>query len=537
MKKVLSLCLVLLMVLSTGSLSAFAEEERPVITIGREASALLEDYDTNEFTRMLEESLGVEIKVEIYSEAASKLSLLVAGNAELPDIINFSLDDATIAKYGASGIFLPLNDYFADPELAVNFQKLDPAVQETILGGSRMADGNNYSMPLLGEFFPNYVCYHLMINKVWLEKLNLEIPKTTEELRAVLEAFAANDMNGNGLDDEIPMMGCTDGFGSNATAVLLNSFTKANPEKDYFYPENGVIKAAFLEDEFKEGLEYVRGLVADGLLDAATFTQTLDQFKAIINQEDAVVGVMAAGLWDVYFNKPADAPATWLYQWDHPVASQYVYMDYPVGPEGEQNIIYNPATPNQLFFITKDCDNPELAFKLGDLGYDPYNSLISRHGTEGENWTADPEVLKNYRGPVIDGVQLEPKWVLLKDPWGFAQNKHWLQQYPGYFSINFNLYCGASIDAKASYMELVYTLDSHKVPDEYIVKLTYTEEEQDELSFMKTAIDDYVKECMTAFVTGNMDIAKDWDRYIDELKAMDVDRYIEIVQAAYDRTK
>ena len=30
-----------------------------------------------------------------------------------------------------------------------------------------------------------------------------------------------------------------------------------------------------------------------------------------------------------------------------------------------------------------------------------------------------------------------------------------------------------------------------------------------------------MKECITAFATGNMDIEKDWDRYINELKNID----------------
>ena len=34
-----------------------------------------------------------------------------------------------------------------------------------------------------------------------------------------------------------------------------------------------------------------------------------------------------------------------------------------------------------------------------------------------------------------------------------------------------------------------------------------------------------------------MDIEKDWDRYINELKNMDVDRYLEIVQNGYNRSK
>lgn len=67
MKKILSLILVLAMILSASMVPTFAQaEERPVITIAREANTMIEDYDTNEFTLMLEEALGVDIQIEIY---------------------------------------------------------------------------------------------------------------------------------------------------------------------------------------------------------------------------------------------------------------------------------------------------------------------------------------------------------------------------------------------------------------------------------------------------------------------------------------
>lgn len=44
-----------------------------------------------------------------------------------------------------------------------------------------------------------------MINKVWLDKLGLEVPTTLAELKEVLIAFRDGDPNGNGIQDEIPM--------------------------------------------------------------------------------------------------------------------------------------------------------------------------------------------------------------------------------------------------------------------------------------------------------------------------------------------
>ena len=511
--------------------------ERTLLTIAAPANVLIEDYSTNAFTKVLEESLSVKLKVDVWSEPTTKLSLLVGSNAELPDIINFALDDTTIFKYGSSGIFLPLNKYYANKDLAKKFTALEKNKQDFILDNTRYADGNVYSMSLLGEYFPNNVPYNLLINKTWLNKLGKEIPKTTKEFYDVLKAFLENDMNGNGAKDEIPMLGCTNGAGSNVSAVLLNSFVNANPDKNYFYVESSKIQAAFISDDFRTGLSYIRSLVKDKLLDSASFTQTKDQFKAIVNQNMALVGVLNIIDHDNAFNKPTDAKTGYIAMYDHPIGSQYVYMKTPAGPNGKSYTIYKPTVPSQLYFITKSCKTPELAFQLGDLGYDPYNSKISRHGTEGKNWTRDPEVLKKYKAATIDGVTQPVEWVLLDDPWSRAQNEHWMQRFPGYFPFSFNLTRGQTIDAKTSKMEVVYDMFKNSVPDEYIGNLKYSTKEIDELYLIKTAIDDYVKESITAFATGNKDVDKDWDRYISELNNMGLKRYIQITQDAYDRTK
>lgn len=532
MKKSLAMLLAAALLLSCASF-ALANEETPVLTIAVEALTNVEDYSTNTFTKYLEEKLGVKLEFQIWSEPTTKLSLLVGGNTKLPDIICFPLDNTTIFKYGSTGVFQPLNEYYQNAELAVNFQALPQEKQALMLSSIKQADGNMYSMPLLGEFFPNNSRYNLLINKTWLDELNLEIPATTEDLRKVLKAFAENDLNHNGEKDEIPMLSCTNGFGTNVAGVLLNSFVKCDPSKGYCAVENGKISAAFMTDAFRDGLRYIRTLVDEGLLDAASFTQTKDQFKAITNQEVARVGILQIGDHDQAFTKPADAPAGYISFYDHPLASQYVYMQIPEGPTGEHNKIYAPTTPNQLFFITKDCQNPELAFRLGDLGYDSYASLISRHGTEGKNWTRDPEILKNYKAATINGETLAVEWVLLEDPWGRAQNEHWYQRYPGWFAIDFNLKRGQKLDAKPSKIEIVYDMFQSTVPTEYIATQVYTAEELDELAFM--SVESYVSECITAFATGNMDIEKDWDRYINELKSMDVERFIQIMQSGYDR--
>ena len=71
-------------------------------------------------------------------------------------------------------------------------------------------------------------------------------------------------------------------------------------------------------------------------------------------------------------------------------------------------MIYTKRYGIHQWFVTKDCAYPELAFKIGDLGFDPYTQLCSRHGFEG---VTGLKILKNSRAftlPLLMANALKP---------------------------------------------------------------------------------------------------------------------------------
>ena len=75
-------------------------------------------------------------------------------------------------------------------------------------------------------------------------------------------------------------------------------------------------------------------------------------------------------------------------------------------------------------------------------------------------------------------------------------------------------------------------------PEEYVVKIIYTQEETDQTVENRAAIRSYVKECMAQFVVGNMDPNNDndWNAYLSELERLDYKGVLEIDRQAYNRT-
>jgi len=62
-----------------------------------------------------------------------------------------------------------------------------------------------------------------------------------------------------------------------------------------------------------------------------------------------------------------------------------------------------------------------------------------------------------------------------------------------------------------------------------------TAEESEEISALLTDINAYINEMRVKFITGEADLDTEWDNYVQTLKRMGADRYLEIKQQQYER--
>ena len=65
--------------------------------------------------------------------------------------------------------------------------------------------------------------------------------------------------------------------------------------------------------------------------------------------------------------------------------------------------------------------------------------------------------------------------------------------------------------------------------------LSYTEEELNERTTLRTDIDTYLTQSMANFIMGVWSLDSDWDTYLETLKTMRLEDYLAIEQAAWDR--
>ncbi|KQO18484.1 extracellular solute-binding protein [Paenibacillus sp. Leaf72] len=265
---------------SSGNEGAEAPLELSIMTITPSATPAADD---NVIKRAIEKATNSKMSIQwisnnIYGE---KLNLTLA-SGEIPDLIMVNDPFAsTFMNMALQGAFWNLSDYIKDyPNLA---NRIPDIAWET----TKLSDGGNYGVPrprsVDGESF-------FIIRKDWLDKVGLEVPTTTDELKTVMKAFVQDDPDGNGVADTTALAAYIDpadlGFGGNIGPVLgaiESSFTGVNGNWKWDEATKQMIFTAFLP-ETEQSLAYLTEAYANKMMPedllSLKLTQVRDLFKA-----------------------------------------------------------------------------------------------------------------------------------------------------------------------------------------------------------------------------------------------------------------
>lgn len=491
-----------------------------------------DDFSHNEFTKEMEEKLNIKIKWEYANQdAAQEKRSLSLASGDYPDafwLVTW-IDPITkveAQKYGKEGVLLPLNDLIK--EHAPNIQKAMEDVSY-LEAGITAPDGNIYGLPLLGE------CYHcakygkMWLNTDWLDKLGLEMPTTTEEFADVLRAFKNEDPNGNGKADEVPLSGESKSFENDVMTFLMNPFLPNNG-KDFINVKDGKLTLAAMQPEWKDGLEYMHSLYEEGLLDQGAFTQNAEAYKQLGTPDGEQILGAGAALHPAVF---ADLQSEY--------SKSYEVVPPLEGPDGEQFTPTNYGYVNNFAFAITDKakgKKAEALIKLADYFYTEEGALTATYGKEGVNW-------KEGGSDDIDLTGEQAKYVPIRhDEDEDVEQYGWGERGPLLQTREFRDSIGTSTEelSPEGYERRLYNAtlkyDGFEPKESFNAEAAWVSpEEAEELNLIQLNIINYVKENSVQFITGSKDIEKEWDNYIKGFDPLQVDRYLEIYQKAYDIDK
>lgn len=422
-----------------------------------------------------------------------KKNLMFASN-ELPDAVYRSrLSPLEATRYGASGQLIPLEDLIE--KHAPNLKALMEQYPE-IRAGITTPEGHIYAIPgvvTLGAARTD----KKWINKAWLDKLNLPIPQTLDELYEALVAFRDKDPNGNGQKDEIPMTA----RGGMAVVNMMSGSFGLDQQLGYnINIEDGKVNLWMGSDRNKEMLQYLNKLYAEKLLDPSIFN-----FK-----EAEYLAKQGSGNTGFFFDQTNNN--------FRKISDQYVGIAPPAGPHGDRLQAQGSPVARDFgaFAITSVNKYPDATMRWIDYFYGDEGSTMLRFGREGEHYE------------LRDGIPYYKEEFLAVDG---GQAK--ITPYAGGGAPH-------NISEKvASYINPPQVQEAQETLDPFMPKVKYgapmfNEETAQQVNILRNDLDKYYEEQSTKFIAGALSFDK-WDEFQNTMKKMGLDELQQIYQEAFDK--
>lgn len=525
MKRIISSLLVVIMLCGLLAGCGKKEVEGGTLKVGIPQSITIKDYNENAFTKYLEEKTGAEIEFVYFTSSASdyrqQLALMASSNEEFPDVLTgfWSLGTNTVNMYGQDGYFMDLTELIKDygDAYQAQYDKQSEKMQKFIT--QRMTDdetGAIYGMPYVTQITVDNMQSIMYINQKWLDKVGMKAPTTIDELYAVLRAFKTQDPNGNGKADEIPMLG-----GDAIMNYVMNAYIyyeKAHP----YNVKDGKVFEPYTTDEYREGLRTLRQMCKEGLYSDLSFTVTAK--NDLKNLYTPSTGVAQVG---IICGHPSSYTNTFS-----AVLDEYTAMGALADATGKGG--YEVISDDNVFlsaFITKDCENPELAMQFLDCFYEDETVTRMRRGEKDVDWKVAP-------GKDITGEEV-PNSVINGQAF-FEGSQTWGQMFHGICTAqNFSVSMETQDQGEARAIKLL--AESYKfmknanVKEDTVRNLEYTNDEFKVKEQYESTLNNYVTEQAKLFVMGTKDIEKDWDAYIKQIDDLGLAKVLQFKQSAYDR--
>ncbi|MEV5895010.1 extracellular solute-binding protein [Nonomuraea fuscirosea] len=524
---------------TAGAPQAKMDGDKVVISVMAPANPDME-LSTNKVTALLSDKFKIKFQFQsttMDGAAAKEKRQIAISSGDYPDLFLLipyvdAFTKTDLQKLGKQGVAVPLENLIK--QHAPNIQKaLDS--NSVLKAMSTAPDGHIYALPQWSD------CYHctypnkLWINSAWLKKLDLSMPKTTEELRTVLRAFKTKDPNGNGKADEIPMT--TDTQDSTMIGYLMGAFAYApygatNGVPSLLELNGGKVSTPVDKPEWREGLKYIKSLYQEGLIDQASFTQNAEALQAVGNDPDAVRIGSSPVLWPGIFVQLSSKDGR---------DKQYDATPPLTGPGGKSYTGYNnPTSIGYTFMLTnKSSEEARIAaIKMLDYIYTDEGQLVANSGPEGVGW------VKPGTDDVALDTKVKPTWKPLPST-EVPKNIAWssMGQYNVTLALRnaqavpMDVYSEAGLERRLFQATQQYEprVDKARVFPEAQV---WTDPSVvSELATLKTNLDSYVNQGQLAFITGSKNIDTDWDAWVKGLDGLGMKRYLELNQQAYDKTR
>ena len=536
MKKLTALVLAMLMLFSLAG-TALAEDLDNLTEVGtypivkdkitltywvplnEKYSSVITNFNDLEMSKALEEITNIHIEYQHpVEEVASEQFNLMVASGNLTDIIeqNWISRPGGPEKALSDGVIIDMTDLI--DQYAPNYKKV---LEETPEGARQAAtaDGKQYMMT--GFYYGDAVAAKIMIGpqyrRDWLQRLNLEDPVTIEDWYNVLTAIKKEDANGNGdPNDEIPLIskGCSISCSNDNINVLASGFG-VNMK---FYVVDGQVKFGPYEPEWKEYLMEMNKWYSEGLIDVEFVTTDKTMFDAKIFGDQA--GMWFCGLMGDMgrFVKWCDEDCP-----DWEIAA----LPYPVDVKTGKAYNFSGGLVDIVCTtganITPVNQHPIATTRWFDYAYTEEGHRLYNNGIEGLTYN------------LVDGEVVFTD-LITNNPNGLDITRAIASYCRSAGTTGAHMPDLALMNARASHPlqrqardEIWSQASTERNMPSVTIKPEYSEEQAEILNEVYT----YVDEMIAKFIIGTESF-DNYDRYLETLKDMGIERAVEIQQISYD---
>ena len=475
--------------------------------------------------KRLQEKTNVEIEwTAIQSDQwADKIALNMANPKSLTDFVfSAGFGDSDLLKYAKQGVIIPLEDYIDAymPNLSAVFEKYPE--YKTMCTDT---EGHIWALPWIEQLGSEKTAIQTVgnmsfINKKWLDFLGLEIPTTVDEFEQVLIAFRdhASELQAEfNIDGSIIPMSCIVNDGDQDPSIIINGFGEGYGDADkgrhIAVTDDLKVICSATQQGYKDGITWLHSLYEEGLIDPEAFTQE----------------------WSTYVSKGKSGRYGVCFSWD--VANIDNLQDWVPLPAltadtrniTPQNGSFTSGFDRGRCVVTAVAQNPALVCAWLDQMYDPFQSPQNNWGTYGENDEFDIfELGENANGeemlkhaPLGDASPVE-----VREAEAVGGPLAVLDEY-------YDVYVTCPDDAQ-------YRLDWIKdyfTPDmntKYVYPNVFmSREDTQELSNLQADIQKIINAKKSDWIMNGFTDA-DWDKYLEELDAYGLQKYLDLFQKYLD---
>ncbi|MBS4178929.1 ABC transporter substrate-binding protein [Lederbergia citrea] len=468
----------------------------------------------------LEEQFNVKIKnTKVDTWDAEQTNLMVA-SGDLPDTFSFTAGGQTAQEMFDSGLTRTIPKEMLE-KYAPRYMKMLEENQPGPIMNLKEGSDNEY-LQLLGQYaHVDGLAWGPTLRLDWLEKLGFETPGkmkavgpsggreniyftesayTIEELEEILKAFTFNDPDGNGKNDTYGLLPANNNL--NWATSLMGAFGLGT---EYNFIENDQLVRMEVSEKYKEFLKLMAKWYKMGIIDPE-FT-TLDEKMGWEKYKTGKIGYFIAQPSYLAMDDWARgrAPQNIV---ENPDSTAKILATAPeIGPDGQQGLkAYLPVVNlADSFYIGKKVTDEQLARILQMFDYINFDNDA--------RWTVFGEVGEHseWEGePNKSALKVKPGLSLEEGDTGFwaynfrTYDKERVQWINSEYTLKLKDEFYAREDVKEKMLIRPYKWD--------LLNQTKLKELEKRYSGQLNTI---VDEFRMKAIVGEVDIDKEWDKYVE----------------------